>query len=250
MRAYAWFPYQQTSTNARIRLFCFPYACGSASVYRTWQKHLSQEIEVCPVQLPGRDGRLREPPFTALAPLVEHLTAALLPLLDRPYAFFGHSMGALIGFELTRYLRRQGRSRLPTYLFVSGKGAPQLANTDPPVSHLPEADLIERLRHLKGTPEAVLRNAELISLFLPLIRADFALCETYQYVPDAPLPCPITTFGGLQDEGVTREMLSLWREQTGASFRMYFFDGDHFFLQKKQKQGSLLMALSQDLLTR
>ena len=143
-----------------------------------------------------------------------------------PYAFFGHSMGSLISFELVRYLRREGHDPGPVRLFVSGHRAPQLPDPDPPTHHLAEPEFIEELRRLKGTPEEVLQNAELLRLMLPLLRADFALCETYIYRPEKPLTCPITAFGGLQDDEVPRETLAAWHEQTYNSFKLRFFVGE------------------------
>src|SRR3954447_1958571 len=122
-----WLPYTEPSQQARLRLFCFPYAGGAASIFRSWADDLPPEIEVCPIQLPGREGRFREAPFTRLAPLVDALTLALLPHLNVPYALFGHSLGALISFELVRRLQRQNVAR-PAHLFVSGHNAPQIAD--------------------------------------------------------------------------------------------------------------------------
>jgi len=182
--------------------------------------------------------------------LLDALVPALLPYLDRPYAFFGHSMGALISFEVTRYLGRMGHSVKPLYLFVSGCRAPQLPDSDPLTYDLPEPEFIEQLRHLKGTPEAVLQDAELLHLFLPLLRADFSLCETYNYIHEKPLACPLSAFGGLQDARVPREALEAWREQASGDFKMRFFDGGHFFFQKEKELCSLLKVLSCDLLQR
>jgi medium-chain acyl-[acyl-carrier-protein] hydrolase len=242
-----WLQYWQRRPKARIRLFCLPYAGGGASIYRTWPEHLPPEIEVCPLQLPGREARIAEAPYSDLPTLIENLTTALSPFLDMPYAFFGHSMGALIAFELTRHLRKIGHSPLPTQLFVSGRGAPQLPESHPPTSHLPVPEFIEELRRLKGTPEAVLQNAELLHLLLPLLRADFSVCETYLYTQEPALACPITAFGGIYDTDVTRSMVTAWKEQTSSTFKVCFFNGDHFFLYKEQ--ASLLTALLQDIYT-
>lgn len=242
-----WLQYWQRRPKARIRLFCLPYAGGGASIYRTWPEHLPPEIEVCPLQLPGREARIAEAPYSDLPTLIENLTTALSPFLDMPYAFFGHSMGALIAFELTRHLRKIGHSPLPAQLFVSGRGAPQLPESHPPTSHLPVPEFIEELRRLKGTPEAVLQNAELLHLLLPLLRADFSVCETYLYTQEPALACPITAFGGIYDTDVTRSMVTAWKEQTSSTFKVRFFNGDHFFLYKEQ--ASLLTALLQDIYT-
>src|SRR5205814_4666171 len=185
----SWIQYYQSKPQACLRLFCFPYAGGGASIFRTWSENLPPEIEACPIQLPGRESRLLEAPFSQLFSLIEPVAQALLPYLDMPCAFFGHSMGALVSFELARYLRRQ-HGLSPVHLFVSGRRAPQLSDPDPPIHPLPEAEFLEELRSLKGTPEEVLQNTELLQLLLPLLRADFAVCETYAYAPETPLLCP------------------------------------------------------------
>jgi medium-chain acyl-[acyl-carrier-protein] hydrolase len=154
-------------------------------------------------------------------------------MLATPFAFFGHSMGAMISFELARRLRRE-HDREPIHLFVSGRRAPQLPITEPPTYNLPEPQLIEDLRRLNGTPRAVLENPELLQLVLPLLRTDFEVCQTYTYTPQAPLSCPITVFGGLQDTEAPRESLAAWREQTTSSFTLRMFPGDHFFLHTTQ----------------
>ncbi|MFL5654926.1 MAG: thioesterase II family protein [Ktedonobacteraceae bacterium] len=239
-----WIQFWQPKLQARLRLFCFPYAGGGASIFRTWSEILPPQIEVCPVQLPGRESRLLEAPFSHLFSLIEPLTQALLPYLDMPCAFFGHSMGALISFELVRYLRRQ-HGLSPVHLLVSARRAPQLIAPDPPIHHLPEPQFVEELRRLKGTPEEVLQTTELLQLLIPFLRADFALCETYLYTPGEALTCPVSVFGGLQDEEVSRDMLTAWREQTRGSFKLRLFVGDHFFLHAAR--ASLLQALLQDL---
>jgi medium-chain acyl-[acyl-carrier-protein] hydrolase len=242
-----WFRYWLHRPHARVRLFCFPYAGGGASIFQKWSGLLPQDIEVCPIQLPGREERLAETPFFTLPSLLDTLVPLLLPYLDVPYAFFGHSMGTLISFELARMLSRIEYSLLPVHLFVSGHTAPQLPDPDPPTYHLPEQDFVEELRRLKGTPEEVLKNEELLHMLLPLLRADFALCQTYSYAHEKSLACPISAFGGLHDQDVSREALGAWREQTSGQFKMRLFQGDHFFLHKEW--GSLLRALSLDLLT-
>ena len=180
-------------------------------MFRTWPDGLPADVEVCPVQLPGRGARLMEPPFTQLSPLIEALAQALFPLLDKPFAFFGHSLGALVSFELARYLRRQ-HGLHPVRLFVSAGRAPQIPHRDLPMHTLPEEEFLAKLRRLNGTPREVLAHAELMEIILPLLRADFAVYETYVYAIEPPLNCPISTFGGLQDQRVSRGDLEAWRE--------------------------------------
>lgn len=225
----SWFIYPRPDPQAHLRLFCFPHSGGSAAVFASWQQRLPATIEVWPVQLPGRGKRLSEPAYTHLPLLIEALHAAMLPYLDKPFAFFGHSMGALVSFELARHLRRNA-GRSPAHLIVSAHRAPHLPDPDPPVHHLPEPALLAELRRLNGTPAELLEHAELLELLLPTLRADFALCETYTYTDDRPLDCSIAALGGLEDHDVPYEHLAAWRIQTQATFTLRMFPGDHFFL--------------------
>lgn len=240
----SWVTCPKHNSQASLRLFCFPYAGGGALGFRPWADSLPKTIEVCPVELPGRGVRLMESPFARLEPLVQAIAHALLPHLDKPFAFFGHSMGALVSFELARLLCREyGNS--PVHLFVSGCRAPQVPDPDPPIHALPESEFLKEVRRLNGTPEAVLENAELMQLFLPILRADFAVIETYVYAPAPTLECPITAFGGLQDSSVSCNALEAWREQTSASFSLQMLPGNHFFLHSAHPL--LLQALSRKL---
>jgi medium-chain acyl-[acyl-carrier-protein] hydrolase len=227
-----------------LRLFCFPYAGGGPHIFRTWRQHLPLYVEVCPVQLPGHNGRLGEKAFTQLPPLVAALASGLRPLLDLPFAFFGHSLGAMISFELARHLRREGGPE-PFHLFVSGSRAPQVPSTEPPTYDLPDDEFIEELKRLNGTPEELLEHEDLMKLMLPILRADFSICQTYSYTPEPALECPITAFGGEDDSETSEGRLEAWREQTNAHFRMHVYTGDHFFINAAQPL--ILHAISQEL---
>ncbi len=240
----SWVTYPKPNFYAKLRLFCFPYAGGGTWSFRSWSTSLTPDVEVCPIELPGRGSRLMEHPFTQLEPLIQALARALLPYLDKPFAFFGHSMGGLVSFELAHLLRKN-YDLSPVHLFISGRRAPQVSVSEPPIHHLPEAEFLNELRHLNGTPEAVLENAELMELFLPALRADFAVLETYVYIPKPRLDCPITVLGGLQDFEVSCEDLEAWREQTNTAFSMQMFQGDHFFIHSAQSL--LLQFLAREL---
>jgi medium-chain acyl-[acyl-carrier-protein] hydrolase len=239
-----WIAFRKPNPQARLRLFCFPYAGTGAAIFRSWPEGLPAYVEVCPVQFHGRGTRLMEAPFTRLQRLVEALGQVLVPLLDKPFAFFGHSMGALVGFELARRLRRQSGVQ-PVRLFVSAASAPQIPSHHRPVHALPEDEFLEELRRLNGTPGEVLEHAELMQIILPILRADFSVYETYAYSPEPPLNSSIFGFGGLQDHRVSRGDLEAWREQTSGSFSLRMFPGDHFFLNTAQPL--LLQVLSQEL---
>jgi medium-chain acyl-[acyl-carrier-protein] hydrolase len=229
----SWWICLRENPRAGVRLFCFPYAGGAAPVFRTWPDGLPARFEVWAAQLPGRGSRLREPAPASLERLVESLGHTILPCLDRPFAFFGHSMGALACFELARQLRRQ-QGPVPRRLFISACSAPQLEKDEAPMAHLPEGEFLERLRQLNGTPRQVLENEELLQLLLPTLRADFAAFESYEYKDEPPLTCPITVLGGTQDRRIGPDRLEAWRVHTSASFEVHQFPGDHFFLHTAQ----------------
>ena len=240
----SWISHHRPNAETRLRLFCFPYAGGGVASFRTWQNHLPEEIEVCSILLPGRESRLREPPFERLPPLVMTLAAIIRPWLDKPFAFFGHSMGALICFELARRLR-QSFNLVPHHLFVSGRAAPQLGCARPPIHALPQEAFIQELRHMNGTPEEVLRNEELMALMLPTLRADFAVCENYVYTPDSVLDCPISAFGGDDDPRVGTDEIAAWRDQTSKPFTLQMFPGNHFFIHSAALE--LLIVIGESL---
>lgn len=230
-----WIVFRKACPEARLRLFCFPYAGGGASIYRTWVNELPARIDVCPVQLPGRENRLSTPAFRHIDPLVEALLEALAPELDGPYAFFGHSMGAIIAYELAQRLRRAQMPE-PIHLLVSARRAPQLPPDDEAIYDLPEDELKTKLRELNGTPEAVLAHPELMELMLPLLRADFELNDTYEHTAHPPLGCPISAFGGTEDSDVEAEHLEAWRAMSTGPFERTFFDGDHFFIHDRPQR--------------
>lgn len=172
------------------------------------------------------------------------IAQAIIGYEDLPMVFFGHSMGAIIAFELARYLRKE-RNVNVVHLFVSGRRAPQIAPDELMTHNLPEPEFLETLRTLNGTPKEVFEHPELLELMIPLLRADFAVCQTYDYAHEPPLDCPITAFGGLNDGDVTRAQLEAWRKQTASSFSLRMLPGDHFFINSAQPL--LFELMSQDL---
>src|SRR2546423_9678786 len=241
--ASCWFIGGQARVRGNLRLFCFPYAGGTSLIYKHWAASLPAEVQVVRVELPGRGSRMKEPAFANLPPLVEVLTEVTLPLRDAPFPFFGHSMGAMIAFELARRLRREDGSE-PQMLIVTGRPAPQLPSLEPATYDLPKAQFIEELKRIAGTPREVLEHGELMDLMIPLLRADFQLSQTYRFSPDTPLHCPIIAYGGVRDE-TTRDMIFPWREHTSSDFTLHMMPGDHFFLRSCQSQ--LLRSLTHEL---
>lgn len=241
-----WFLTRAVDERAKLNLFCFPYAGGGAQVFYRWHRAFppSSGIQLYPVQYPGRGARMRERPFTDCAPLVEALERVVVPLTEKPFAFFGHSMGAVVAFELARRLRaRHGRE--PSHMFISGRQAPQLPSRERPTYDLPEQEFVAELRRLNGTPPEALEHPELMEMLLPIIRADFQLAETYVCTEGPRLDCPFSIFGGVGDEDVTREDLAGWCEQTNGPCSVTLFEGDHFFLQTAEE--SLLRAVGRTL---
>lgn len=239
-----WIVQPRPNSNAVMRLFCFPYAGGAPHIYRDWPDKLPSFIEVCAVQLPGRGNRLREQSYTSFKTLVPDAATALRPFMDRPFAFFGHSMGALAAFEVARVLRDSG-NRQPEILFVSGSRAPQLPRKGTKTHDLPDDEFIAELRRLNGTPDEVLDHPELLEIVLPLVRTDFAVTESYEYVEQPPLNCPLIVFGGLADTEVGRERLEPWSRQTTDRFKLVMLPGDHFFLHSQQR--TMLTMISREL---
>jgi len=235
MAAEIWLSRQRTrQAPPRMRLFCIPYAGGGAQIYRAFSKSLPIDVEVCAVQLPGREKRFLERALDNVDAIVDQLAPVIGAEVDLPYAIFGHSLGALVGFELVRRLRSEGRPP-PVRLFTSGHRAPHLPDPDPPIHHLPDAEFIEELRELNGTPQAVLESPELLELVLPTLRADFAAAETYDYRSEAPLCCSITALGGTSDDKVSPEALQGWKEHTSGDFEFHLLEGDHFFIHQRHE---------------
>jgi medium-chain acyl-[acyl-carrier-protein] hydrolase len=192
-------------------------------------KGLPSSIQVCPLQLPGRESRWREPPPTQLPPLITNLADAIEPLLDVPFALFGHSLGALTAFELARELRRRG-VRGCLKVLASARIAPQETSALPPLSGLSEPAFIAELQaRYHAIPDTILADREMMRLLLPVLRADMEMGEKYVHAPEPPLECPLTVFGGADDPTVTLSQLEEWRRQTSASFTVRMFPGDHFF---------------------
>ena len=237
--------YPKPNPQSRMRLFCFPYAGSTAAVFRSWPQYLPSEIELCAVQYPGRGSRLAEPLGEDIVEVMNEIYQDLQLFLNKPFAFFGHSMGALVSYEFARRLQREQQAG-PFELFVSGCSAPHVRMFDEITYNLPEPEFLAELRRLQGTPEEVLDNAELMQLMMPIIRSDFKASQTYKYIPGPTLECPIRAFGGLKDEMVTREKLEAWGEHTTGSFRAQMLPGDHFFLNTSQSL--LTRIVAQELL--
>lgn len=240
----AWILRPQPNPSAELRLFCLPHAGGDTWIFHEWHRLLPSYVEICPIRLPGRGSRIAEAPFASVAPLVEALGDALRDALDRPFAIFGHSMGALIGYELARYLGRV-LGRNPAMLCVASCPAPHLADFDPAISHLSPYLLMDALRGRFGAGAELAGNPELMGLMLPVLRADLLLCETYRYGGGDRLACALSAYGGTADPWVDPRALEAWGAHTTGTFLQHFIAGDHFF--PIGSRNALLGVLSRDL---
>jgi medium-chain acyl-[acyl-carrier-protein] hydrolase len=215
--------------TAKLRLFCFPPAGSGAAAFRLWPALLSPAVDVYRVQPPGREMRFREPLIGSMSEYLDAMLPAILPSLEGRFAFFGHSMGSLVAFNVARRLRRDCK-RLPQHLFVSAFRSPQA----PPmkrIHELADGDFVHELRETyDGIPDQLLHEPEVLSLMLPIIRADLAVASSDRYIAESPLECPVTAFGGLGDRWVDEQQLAEWCVQTSARFDLQMFPGNHYYL--------------------
>jgi len=224
-----WITRPRADPAAPVRLLCLPYAGGGASTFRDWPARLPG-VEVLAVQPPGRESRRLEPPYRRIGPLTAALADAVEAELDKPFAIFGHSMGARVGFELARELRRRA-APAPAALFVSACKAPHLPRTPlPSLELLPEHLFVARLRTMEGTPPEILADPEVLALVLPGIRADFAAIDAYEYTDEPALACPIRAFGGTRDTEAREDELLGWQAHTTLSFGLQMLPGGHFVI--------------------
>ncbi|VVS94549.1 thioesterase II family protein [Desulfoluna spongiiphila] len=237
-----WFIIKPAARTERVRFFALPFAGGGASIFHGWEGLLPPHVGMYAVQPPGRENRISETPYSSMASLVEGLTEAMLPYLDMPFVLFGHSLGARVAFEVARALRKSLGVE-PHHLIVAASRGPHIPEPRP-LHHLPDKAFITELERFSGTPKAVLTNPELMALFLPMLRADFTVDETYRFRESPPLSCPITAFGGRSDPEATRDELITWSRYTSSCFTLKMVDGDHFFLlEKKEDLLSKISAL-------
>lgn len=230
-----WFKFSSRTSKPRFRLFCFHYAGAGASIFDSWSEKFPSDIEVISIQLPGRENRLEEAAVTRLKPLVQTLTPLFEQYLDVPFAFFGHSMGALLSFEVARELRRQSWS-VPDYLFVSAYRAPQIPDLDLPIYKLPETKFIKAISDYQGVSVQNLQNLESRQTLISNLKADFEILQTYFYTKEEPLESHIHAFGGIADPKVSRHELAAWKQQTKVDFQLEMFNGNHFFLREAENE--------------
>jgi surfactin synthase thioesterase subunit len=230
-----WLPYtKEIQPDAHV-LFCFPYGGGNPAFYQSWERALKPHFQICPVQLPGRGIRFSETNATDLSQLVRDIVAAIRPHLSNRFSFFGHSMGALVSFEVTRMLQVR-KLPLPENLFVSGYHAPHLPDPGRKIHHLSDDAFIDGIIDMNGLPAELVENREFLSVFLPALRADFTMCETYQYRAGEKVKSSIVALGGKDDPEAGEEHLQAWKEQTTGDFFLHMLEGDHFYIHQKEEE--------------
>lgn len=228
-----WFIRPQPKLAPAARLICLPYAGGSAATYVPWAKSLPAQVELIALQPPGRGSRMAEAPHARMEALVAELMRVFPVLTDRPYVLFGHSLGSRVAFEVTLRCQVDGIP-LPARLIASGSRAPHLTKRERPIHDLPDAQFVEAVRELDGTPEEILNNSELIQWLLPLLRADFRIADQH-VAPRTPLNCPLTVLAGTEDETVSPAEAEAWKELTTGEFDIHWITGGHFFVERNRE---------------
>lgn len=239
-----WIAYHRPIPNAQLRLFCFHHAGGAASSFRAWRDQLQPyQIELCPIQLPGRETRAQEPLQTELKSLVQQIGKALTPYLDKPFAFLGHSMGGVLAFYVALYLQERGHRA--QRLIISGTTPPRCRQQQRPIHDLPDVDFLAAVNQYNGIPTELLENQEALALLLPILRADFQATANTQGLKSTLLRSPLSVFTGLSDRTVNGEELENWRQHAVGTVKVRKFPGDHFFLY--QQPNLVIRAIVQDL---
>lgn len=234
-----------TRPAARLKLFCVPHAGRGASLFMPWRNLLPDWIELSAIQLPGREGRLKEAPLKSVSAMAKALSREMEPRLDRPYVMFGHSMGALVCFETTRLMRQRGLP-LPEALVLSGRRAPTIPEQAPHIHNLPDADFVAAMSaRYNGIPQIILEQPDMMRMLLPIMRNDLEAIETYHYRSEAPLALPFFIYGGHEDPQLAPSNVSGWSTLTSGRFEQRLFPGGHFYLQ--DDRDTLVKALIKDL---
>lgn len=212
----------------QVNLFVIPYAGGSASIYRKWSVYIPTEIQLIPLELPGRGARFREPLLDSADLMIRDLLQRIQLLFPTPYAIFGHSLGCLLAVELTNEIAKHGYP-LPTALFLSGRNPPDIKST---VIHsdLSDQELVEELIKMGGTPQEFMLNRELWDIYLPIIRSDLKVVETYECNIDTPLDCTIHILNGTHDKNIDMDHVNNWARFTSKLYSTIWFEGNHFYI--------------------
>lgn len=241
----AWIRRFHHEPNSRVTLVCFPHAGGSASFFYPVSDALQSTLQVVALQYPGRQDRRQEQPLTTIAELADESFAALRPLMDRPLAFFGHSMGATLAFEVAVRMQRE-LAAAPVTLFASARRAPSRHRVET-VHQRDDDGIVAELKNLSGTDSRIMGDEELLRMILPAIRSDYTAAETYRYQPGPMLDCPIVTLVSDSDPKVTVDEAQSWADHTTGGFELHTFSGGHFYLAQHQR--AVINLISDQLLS-
>jgi surfactin synthase thioesterase subunit len=228
-----WFVRPLPKLAPATRLICLPYAGGSAATYVPWSRLIPADVELIAVQPPGRGSRMAQAPHSQMEPLVTELMSVFAQVTDRPYVLFGHSLGSRVGFEVILECQRRGLP-LPAHFIASGSRAPYLPKRELPIHDLPDAQFVEALRDLAGTPEEVLNNSELMQWLLPLLRADFRIADQHRAARTA-IACPLTVLAGTEDETIPAQDIEAWRDLAAGECDIQWVSGGHFFVERNRE---------------
>jgi surfactin synthase thioesterase subunit len=220
---------QNNASSQKITLLCLPFAGGSFYAYRDFQKYTDDFVRVLPIDLPGHGRRMGEPLMRDIWQIIEDVFQQIRNHINEPYAIYGHSMGTLMGYLVTQKIAKQGLPA-PLHLFFSGRYAPSVLSKERDFHLLPRDEFIRRVMEYGGMPAEVMREQELMDLFVPIMQADFEAVSTYRYEASAPFQTPITVMSGLSDETTTYEEASKWQEVTTGDVTVKQFPGGHFFI--------------------
>lgn len=213
-------------------LLCFPFAGGGASAFYGWDDQTPNMVKICPIQLPGREERILEKPYTKMGELIDDVSN-ILSGMEQEMIVFGHSMGAKIAYEVVKKLELMGKKvRL---LIVSGSRAPHIPEPNP-IYYLSDEEFKKELARFEGTPKEILENQELLDFFLPMLRADFTMDEIYHSADQTKLHCPIIALGGVDDKEADRAEIIKWRDYTVSDFEFKIFQGGHFFIRTTEAE--------------
>ena len=243
-----WFVCHKTVLHTRLRLFCFHFAGGGASFCRDWGNYLPAGIELIAIQLPGREQRYGEPFHTRATSVVDTLLQIMIEndYLDAPCVFFGHSMGTIISYELIRLIKKQHLEQ-PLLYIPSGMKPPHLSNHETPIHALPDLEFCREFLKKEHSDrlESIFNDDEMRDFFLPMIKADTELVETYTFEDATPFDCPITAFTGVDDQDVPEAQLLEWARHTTGTFKYHCFPGDHFYIETAKDE--MLSTLNREI---
>lgn len=242
-----YFEFLRKSPNAEMTLFCFPHAGGTRDLYKDWKDIIDSRFDICVLNLPGRGKKTLEAPFNNMINLIDTIKLDIQQMLDKPFIFFGHSMGGLVCYELAKTIEKELK-KLPNHIYVSSYPAPHLLNKNLIQDDISDDNLIDKLKTLNGTPKEILANNKFAKILLPIIRADFKVLNSYEFISSNRLNCQITAIIGTNDN-LDIEQARAWSKHTFLSFSLKTFVGDHFYLNSENVKLQLGKLINENLVS-